>query len=194
MKRRKRQSCLTAEGYSAACQMKQKRFLEIGKITNVHGLHGEVKVYPWCDDAAFLCSFEKLYLDKDGQKSVRILKTRIQQNLMIMQIEGCTTRGQAETFKNQILWIDRNDVELEEGCYFIQDLIGLQVIDADTGKIWGVIRDVIQTGANDVYQIWNADEKKEYLAPAIPEVILETDIHTGIMKIRPLKGLFDDAD
>ena len=89
--------------------------------------------------------------------------------------------------------MDREDINLEEGCYFIQDLIGLKVIDADTGREWGILRDVMQTGANDVYQIWNAQEQKEYLAPAIPEVILETNLQTGIMKIRPLKGLFENA-
>ncbi|MDE7094585.1 MAG: PRC-barrel domain-containing protein, partial [Oscillospiraceae bacterium] len=92
------------------------------------------------------------------------------------------------------LYMDRQDVTLEENCYFIQDLIGLQVIDIDTGKLWGVIRDVMQTGANDVYAIWNAQEKKEYLAPAIPDVILETNLELGMMKIRPLRGLFDDTD
>lgn len=174
--------------------MKQKRYLEIGKVTNVHGLHGELKVYPWCDDAAFLCSFEELYLDKQGSQSVSVLHTRVQQNLVIMQIAECTTREQAEALKGKIFYIDRQDIELEEGCYFIQDLIGLQVVDIDTGKVWGVLRDVMQTGANDVYEIWNEEEKRAYLAPAIPEVILETSLEEGIMKIRPLKGLFDDAD
>lgn len=174
--------------------MKQKRFLEIGKITNVHGLHGEVKVYPWCDDAAFLCSFEELYFNPAGSESVIVENARIQQNLVIMKLQGCDTREQAETLRGKVLYMDREEVELEEGCYFIQDLIGLQVIDADTGRVWGVIRDVMQTGANDVYQIWNAEEKKEYLAPAIPDVVLETSPEKGIMKIRPLKGLFEDAD
>ncbi|MDE5738423.1 MAG: ribosome maturation factor RimM [Oscillospiraceae bacterium] len=172
----------------------QKRFLEIGKITNVHGLQGELKVYPWCDDVTFLCSFEKLYLDNQGKKEIKIIKTKIQQNLVIMRIENCNTREQAEKLKNQVLYMDRQDVALEENCYFIQDLIGLQVIDIDTGKLWGVIRDVMQTGANDVYAIWNAQEKKEYLAPAIPDVILETNLELGMMKIRPLRGLFDDTD
>ncbi|MBR0483262.1 MAG: 16S rRNA processing protein RimM [Oscillospiraceae bacterium] len=174
--------------------MNQKRFLEIGKITNVHGLHGELKVYPWCDDAAFLCSFEELYLDKNGKYPVQVQNARIQQNLIIMKIYGCDTREQAEAMKGKILYMDREDVELEDGCYFIQDLIGLQVLDADTGRVWGVLRDVFQTGANDVYEIWNEEEKKEYLAPAIPDVIIETSLEKGIMKIRPLKGLFEDAD
>ena len=174
--------------------MGHKRFLEIGKITNVHGLHGEVKVYPWCDDAAFLCSFDTLYADKAGQKPVEILRARVQQNMVILQLAGCETREQAEAMRNTILYMDRDDVELEEGCYFIQDLIGLRVLDADSGKEWGVIRDVMQTGANDVYSIYNEQEKKEYLAPAIPEVVLDTNIEAGTMTIRPLKGLFDDAD
>ena len=162
--------------------MKQKRFLEIGKITNVHGLAGEVKVYPWCDDAAFLCSFDVLYTDKDGAHAVSVLRARVQQNIVILQLEGCT-----------VLYIDRDDIELEEGCYFIQDLIGLHVMDADTGKEWGILRDVLQTGANDVYVIRN-EAGKEYLAPAIPDVVLDTDIAAGTMTIRPPRGLFDDAD
>lgn len=171
-----------------------KRYLEIGKITNVHGLHGEVKVIPWCDDAAFLCSFDVLYIDKDGKNIVQVRRARVQQNMVIMQLDGVDTREQAEAMRNTVLYMDRNDVELEEGTYFVQDLIGLTVIDADSGKVWGKIRDVLQTGANDVYSIWNEEAKKEYLAPAIPDVVLETDINAGTMTIRPLKGLFDDAD
>ena len=171
--------------------MGQKRYLEIGKITNVHGLAGEVKVYPWCDDAAFLCSFDVLYTDKNGKHAVGIERARIQQNMVIMKLAGTNTRDQAEKLRNTILYMDRDDVELDEGCYFIQDLIGLEVHDADSDKVWGTIRDVMQTGANDVYCIWNDAEQREYLVPAIPDVVLETNIEAGTMTIRPLEGLFD---
>ncbi len=171
--------------------MGQKRFLEIGKITNVHGLAGEVKVYPWCDDAAFLCSFDVLYTDPNGQTAVEVKRARIQQNMVILQLAGVTTRDQAEKLRGTVLYMDREDVELAEDCYFVQDLIGLEVLDADTGKCWGTIRDVMQTGANDVYSIWNQDEKREYLVPAIPDVVLHTDLAAGTMTIRPLEGLFD---
>lgn len=173
--------------------MEQKQFLEIGKIINVHGLRGEVKVIPWCDTAAFLCSFDTLYLDH-GRKSVNILRARIFKNMVIMEFEGCTTRDQAEAMRGQVLYMDRDEVELEEGTYFVQDLIGLQVKDADNGRIYGKIRDVFQTGANDVYSVFHEEEKKEYLVPAIPDVVLETSLEEGCMTIRPLKGLFDDAD
>ncbi len=170
-----------------------KQFLEIGKITNVHGLRGEVKVMPWCDDAAFLCSFDMLYFD-EGRTPVQILRARVMKNMVILQLEGCETREQAELMRNRVLYMDREEVELEDGLYFIQDLIGLTVSDADTGRVYGTLKDVLQTGANDVYVIADADSKKEYLVPAIPDVVLETNLGAGTMTIRPLKGLFDDAD
>ena len=171
--------------------MGQKRFLEIGKIPHVHGLAGEVKVYPWCDDAAFLCSFDVLYTDRSGRKPIKVVRARVHQNMVIMQLEGVLTRSRAEKLRGTVLYMDREDVELDEGCYFVQDLIGLEVHDADTGRIWGKIRDVMQTGANDVYCVWNAETEREYLVPAIPDVVLETNIEAGTMTIRPLEGLFD---
>ena len=171
--------------------MSVKAFLEIGKITNVHGLHGEVKVYPWCDDVTFLCSFETLYTDPKGARAVHILRAREQQGMAILQLEGVGTREQAEAMRGTVLYMDRDEVELDEGTYFIQDLIGLTVTDADTGKVYGKIRDVMQTGANDVYAVRDPETHQEYLIPAIPDVVLETDIAAGTMTIRPLEGLFD---
>lgn len=168
-----------------------KKFLEIGKITNVHGLHGEVKVIPWCDSGAFLCSFDAFYLDSKGEKSLRVLRAREQKNMVILELEGCDTREKAEAMRGTVLYIDREDIELEEGTYFIQDLVGLQVCDADTGTVYGQLSDVLQNGGRDVYVIRG---EREYLIPAIPQVVLETDIDGGVMRIRPLKGLFDDAD
>ena len=86
--------------------------------------------------------------------------------------------------------MNREDVELEEGTYFIQDLIGLDVIDADNGTAYGTLKDVLQTGANDVYVV-QAEGGKELLIPAIPDVIVETNIEEHCMKIRPLEGLLD---
>jgi 16S rRNA processing protein RimM len=173
--------------------MEQKQFLEIGKITNVHGLQGEVKVIPWCDSAAFLCSFDTLYLE-GGARPVQVLRAREQQNMVIMALEGCRTREQAEAMRGQVLYMNRDEVELEEGCYFVQDLVGLRVVDADNGRVYGCIREVMQTGANDVYAVYDSEKKKEYLIPAIPQVVLETDLAAGVMTIRPLEGLFDNAD
>ncbi|MBR1822636.1 MAG: 16S rRNA processing protein RimM, partial [Ruminococcus sp.] len=83
----------------------------------------------------------------------------------------------------------RDDLELDDDTYFIQDLIGMEVRDADSGQVYGRLDDVMQTGANDVYVIKGDD--KEYLVPAIADVIVSTDLENDIMTIRPLDGLFD---
>ncbi len=169
----------------------KKEFLEAGKIVNVHALKGEVKVMPWCDSADFLCEFERLFLD-NGKQELIIERARVQKNMALIKFEGIDTVEDAEKMRNKILYMWREDVELDEDSYFVQDLIGLKVYDADSDKLYGELTDVLQTGANDVYQIKGND--REYLVPAIPDVIISTDIDGGIMKIRPLDGLFEDEE
>ena len=113
--------------------------------------------------------------------------------MVLLKLQGTDTLEAAQALRNQILYADRADMPLEEGEYFIQDLIGLTVVDADTGEEYGILSDVSQTGANDVYHISKPGEA-EKLIPAIRDVVVETDVDGGIMRIRPLKGLFDDAD
>lgn len=167
-----------------------KRYLEIGKIVSVHGLKGDVKVEPWCNEPEFICEFDKLY-SKDGKKEYEIERSRIQKNMAIMKIKGVNSVEEGQAMRNKILFMDRNDVELEEGYYFFQDLIGLQVIDADNQKVYGKIEEVLQTGANDVYHI-KSENGKSYYIPAIPDVIVKVDLDEVKMYIRPLEGLFDE--
>ena len=165
-----------------------ERYLQIGKIVSVFGLKGEVKVQPWCDSPQFLCEFDTLYY-KSGPP-VKIEKSRVAKNIAVMKIEGVDTVEQAQAIRNRRLDMDRNDVELDEGCYFVKDLIGLTVTDADTNEVYGKIVDVTETGANDVYHIKRDDGKMFYI-PAIPQVIEKIDLELGKMIIKPLDGLFD---
>ena len=167
-----------------------KKYLEIGKIVSVHGLKGDVKVEPWCNEPEFICEFDILY-SKDGKKKYEIEHSRVQKNMVIMKLKGVDSVEDGQAMRNKILFMDRDDVELEEGYYFFQDLIGLTVFDADSLETYGKIKDVFQTGANDVYHI-KSDEGKSYYIPAIAEVIVKTDIKDGKMYIRPLEGLFDE--
>ena len=139
---------------------------------------------------SFLCEFDTLYFDK-GAKPVEITKSRVQKNIVVMKIAGIDTPEQAQNVRNKILYMDRNDVELEKGSYFVQDLIGLEVTDNDSGESYGKLCEVSFTGANDVYHIKGADGTVR-LIPAIPDVVISTDIEKGIMKIHVLEGLFDD--
>ena len=170
----------------------KKQFLEIGKIVNIHGLGGVVKIMPWCDSAEFLCDFETLYRGKQ-HIPMEIERASVQKNMALVKFKGVDTPEAANALRNAVLYMDRDDVELEEGTFFIQDLIGMTVKDADTGKVYGRLRDVLQTGANDVYEI-ETPEGKTLLAPVIPDVVIAQDFETDTITIRPLKGLFDDAD
>ncbi len=165
-----------------------KQYLEIGKIVSVFGIKGEVKVEPWCDTPQLLCQFDILYY-KSGTP-VKIERARVHKNQVLLKIEGVDTPEEGVKLRGRVLYMDRADVELPEGVYFQQDLIGLEVSDSGTGEVYGTITDVLQTGANDVYEITDSEKIKRYI-PAIPEVIDSVELEEGRMLITPLEGLFD---
>ncbi len=173
--------------------MMKKQFLEIGKIVTTHGIAGEVRVQAWCDTNDFLTEFAVLYFDK-GKTPLRIERARTHKNIVILKIKGIDDMNTAQTLRNRVLYVNRDDIELEENTYFIQDLIGCHVVDyEDPQKEYGVLVEVSQTGANDVYHIKD-EAGKIVLIPAIPDVIRMTDVDSQRMEITPLKGLFDDED
>lgn len=166
----------------------KKEFLEAGKIVTTHGIRGEVKIMPYTDTPELLAEFDRLFIGKD-RKELIIEHSRVFKNMVIAKIEGVDTPEDAEKLRNKMLFMHRDDLELDDDTYFIQDLIGMEVRDADSGFVYGKIDDVMQTGANDVYVIKGSD--REYLVPAIADVIVSTDINSDIMTIRPMEGLFD---
>jgi 16S rRNA processing protein RimM len=166
----------------------KKEFLEAGKIVTTHGIRGEVKIMPYTDTPELLAEFDRLFMGRNKDE-VTIVRSRVFKNMVIAKIEGVDTPEDAEKLRNKLLYMHRDDLELDDDTYFIQDLIGIEVRDADSGKVYGTISDVMQTGANDVYVIKGSD--REYLVPAIADVVVSTDIDENIMTIRPLDGLFD---
>ena len=169
-----------------------KEYLEIGKITSTHGIKGEMRFQPWCDGPEFLAKFKTLYFDKKGEKAVKI-KARPNGEMAILKIDGIETVEEAAKLRDKVLYMKRSDAKLPDGQYFIQELMDCTVYDADDENIcYGVLSDVSQTGANDVWHI--EKDGKEYLIPAIPPVVISTDVEAGVIKIRPLRGIFDDED
>lgn len=166
----------------------KKQYLEAGKIVTTHGIKGEIKIMPYTDYPELLCEFDRLFLGKNHEE-INVERSRVFKNMVIAKLEGYDTPEVAEKLRNKILYMHRDDLELDEDTYFIQDLIGIEVSDADSGFVYGKITDVMQTGANDVYVVQGKD--REYLIPAIPEVVITTDIDANTMTIRPLEGLFE---
>ena len=165
----------------------KKEYLEAGKIVTTHGIRGEVKIMPYTDSPELLCDFDRLFIGK-AKDEIYIERSRVFKNMVIAKLEGYDTPEAAEKLRNKLLYMHRDDLELDEGVYFIQDLIGMEVRDADSGFVYGELTDVMETGANDVYVI--KGNGREYLVPAIPQVIISTDVDTAVMTIRPLEGLF----
>lgn len=170
-----------------------KQYLEAGKIVGTHGVKGELRIEPWCDSPAFLAKLKTLYWDPQGLKPVRILSARPHKNLLLAVLEGCSSATEGDLLRGRVLYLNRADVRLPKDRYFVQDIIGLSVVDMDSGKSYGKVTDVLRTGANDVYQV-TGDDKKKYLIPVIPDVVIKTEIEEGTLRIRPIRGIFEDAD
>lgn len=173
--------------------MPQKRYLEAGRVVATQGLDGAVRVQPWCDGPEFLTRFSRFYFDGAGRTARAVAQARVQKNVTVIHFEGISTIDEAKLLLRAVIYIDRQDVELPAGSYFEQDFIGLSVQDAQTGRVYGTLTEVLRTGANDVYAVKDA-AGKETLIPAIRQVIAAVDVEEGVMRITPLKGLFDDAD
>ena len=170
-----------------------KQYLESGEIVGTHSIHGEIRVNPWCDSPEFVKKFKTLYFDNEGKKAVKVISARPHGNIVLLKLEGTDTVEDAQKFRGKILWMKRSDARLPEGNYFVAELIGCRVVDADDESIcYGELTDVSETGANDVWHITNS--KGEYLIPAIPDVVIHTDVSENIVRIRPLKGIFDDEN
>ncbi len=161
--------------------------LEIGKIVNTHGLRGDVKVMPWCDEPEIF--HELAYVLIDGNE-FDIEKSRIQKNMVILKLKGIDDINDAENYRNKTLTIPREELgELPDGTYYICDLLGCSVETVD-GRALGKICDIIKTGSNDVYVIEN-DDKKQVLIPVIDEVVKQVDLENKHITVQPLKGLID---
>ena len=169
-----------------------KHYLELGQVVSTHGIKGEVRFNPWCDTPDFVKKFKTLYFDNNGEKPVKVISARPHGNVAILLLEGIDDVDKAKALKNTVLYMKRSDAKLSKDTWFIQELFDCTVIDAETGKELGVICDVSETGANDVWHIKTS--KGEVLIPAIKQVVESVDVEAGIIKINVLKGLFEDED
>ncbi|MCM1105588.1 MAG: ribosome maturation factor RimM [Blautia sp.] len=165
--------------------------LQVGVVTSPHGIRGEVKVYPTTDDPARYKKLKTALLD-DGKnpREVKITSVKFFKNMVILKLEGTDDRDEAEKLRQAKLLVSREQaVKLKKDEYFIADLIGLSVT-SDEGEELGVIKDVLQTGANDVYVI-SREGAPELLVPAIRDCVCSVDIAGGRMIVHLLPGLRD---
>jgi len=161
----------------------KNEFIETGKIVNTFGIYGDVKIQPWADSPDFLTRFDHFYIDG---MPVKVLSSKIHKGCVIATLEGIENIDAAIKLKNKVIKVKKDDVSLDEGHYFIADLIGLHAIDAETGEDIGKIADVLSLPSNNVYVIKG---EREILVPAVPEFIIETNLAEGFIKLRLIEGL-----
>lgn len=163
--------------------------LQVGVVTQTHGVRGEVKVFPTTDDVNRFKKLKQVILDTGKEKMpLEIQSVKFFKQFVILKFKGIDNINDIEKYKRCSLYVTREHaVALEEDEYFIADMIGMEVCTED-GNIFGTLKDVIETGANDVYVIENA-EHGEVLVPAIKECIRSVDIEKGQMMIHLMDGL-----
>ena len=164
--------------------------LQAGVITSTHGIRGEVKVFPTTDDAQYFREMKKVYLDTGKEQiPLEIEHVKFFKQFAILKFKGIDNINDIEKYKGKSLMIDREDASpLGEDEYYIGDMIGMDVYTDDPAEHFGVLRDVLETGANDVYII-DSDRHGEVLVPAIHQCILRVDTEKNEMHIHLMEGL-----
>ena len=165
--------------------------LQVGIITSTHGVRGEVKVYPTTDDPRRFRRLKEVVLDTGKEKmNLEIEGVKFFKQFVILKFKGLDNINDIEKYRQKSLYVTRkNAVRLQRDEYFIADLIGLKVQDED-GKELGTVKDVIEPGRNEVYEVEMADGKS-LLLPAIKQCILNVDVENGTMQVHVLEGLLD---
>ena len=165
--------------------------LQVGVITTTHGVRGEVKVFPTTDDPARFKKLKNVILDTGREKiDLEVAGVKFFKNMVILKFKGYDKIEDVMGFKGKNLFVTReNAVKLKKNEYFIADLIGMKVYTEDESYL-GVLKDVLATGANDVYEV-KMENGKDVLIPAIRQCILDVDVENGIMKVHLLEGLLE---
>lgn len=163
-------------------------YFRVGVIANTHGIKGEVKVFPTTEDPSRFQGMKRIVLDTGDEKLIwEVASVRYFKNMVILKFRGIDNINDVEKYKGMDLLVPREDaIPLEEGEYYIADIIGARV-ETEDGTFFGELRDVLQTGANDVYVVDH--EGREVLLPVISECVLDRDLEKKVVTVHIMEGL-----
>lgn len=162
--------------------MEKKRFIEAGRITNTHGIAGEVKIEVWLDSPRYFKTFKRLFIDG---REVKILSARTHKDFIIAKLEGAEDVNEAMRLKGRTVYIDRGDAALPRDGYFLSDIIGASVVDEQGNEV-GKLTEIMETPASNIYVVKG---ETEHLIPAVPEFIMSTDADNGIITVHLIEGM-----
>ena len=181
---------LTIHSQYAKIQNMKKEFLECGRVCSPHGVRGVLKVESWCDTSKDLASKKRVFLaTEDGKyKELKVLSGSPSGRFALLLIDGITSREEAQAYKNKILYTHRSDIKLKRGQVLVADMIGLPVIDKESGRVYGELVDVDDGVRYKLYTVKTED--KTVILPAVDEFIKEIDIERGVF-VTVIPGFFD---
>ena len=169
-----------------------QNYLPACKIVSTHGVRGEMKALPLCDGAAFLAKFKRLFTSADGAGETRVLGVRAQGNVILLRLDGVTDMDAARAQVGRTYYLAKADANLPRGRYFIDDLLGCDVVDADTDRVYGQLTNVDRPAAQDIYTVTDG-AGEEHMLPAVPEFVKKIDIDARKIFVTPNEGMFTDA-
>ncbi|MGN0446372.1 MAG: ribosome maturation factor RimM [Acutalibacteraceae bacterium] len=169
----------------------RKSYLQVGKIVGTHGVRGECKLDPWTDSQEVFDGLTTLYLDPEGKQPVRVLRTRPHKRQELLMLEDVKDLDAAEKLRGTVLYAAREDLPLKEGAYFIAEILGCEVRDADDpDRIYGKVTDVTNHGAGDIWSV--RKDGKTVLMPILPGLLVDVDLDAERILVRPIPGIFND--
>ena len=168
----------------------KNKYLECGQITRAHGINGSMLINHFCDNAEVFMALKTIYFKEGNEyKAVKVKKSAPYKNSVIVSLEGITTPEQVVNIRMKTIYADRDDIITDENDFFIVDLIGLEVRDANTDELYGTLKDVINQGCTDIYVI-SRENKPDAYVPVVEEFVKEVSLESGV-KIIPIEGLID---
>ncbi|WP_077367410.1 ribosome maturation factor RimM [Anaerosalibacter sp. Marseille-P3206] len=165
-------------------------YIQVGKITNTHGIKGELKIFPLTDNINRFDELKSVFVG-EAKTKVNIEKTWYKKDFVIIKFKEFDDINQVICYKDEYIYIDAEDkVKLPENAYFIFDIIGCKVVDIRGNSI-GIVKDVMTNFSNDIYVVKDSKLGKEYLIPAVKQFVVDVDIEDKVITIEPIEGLIE---
>ena len=168
----------------------KNKYLECGKICSAHGVRGALKVEPWCDSPKVLASRKRVFIRRPNGEyaEIKVVSASVSAQFVLMTLEGINSREEAQGYKNTVLYLAREDIPVPKGAALIADMIGLPIIDVDTGRVYGTLKSVDDGVQAKLYTV--DTENGDVILPGVPEFIKEIDTERGVF-VRTIPGFFD---
>ncbi len=168
-------------------------YIQTGEIVSTHGIKGEIKIYPHADHPQMFLDFDTFYIKKNKMhyKELKVETIRVHKNMVLVKFLDIDSVELARNLIGSEVYLNKDEIELPEGRYFVSDLIGSSVVNDDTNEVYGSIYDIKFLGASDIYYIKN-EEGKEFMFPAVDEFIKSTDIEKKEVRVVVIEGMFSE--